>query len=162
MWAWDSAFAAMGWAHIDIKRAQEEVEYLLSTAWDNGMIPHITFDQNHLKEYFPGPDVWGNKKGSTIFTTTCLGPSFEYLLKKGADKNWIKSQLNAVEKSHLFKNHRDPLNKNLIAIAHPWESGMDNCVAWDEPMQTIPTDIRNKLNRVDTKKLRINLNVLVT
>ena len=76
-------------------------------------------------------------------------------MKKGADKNWIKSQLNAVEKSHLFfKNHRDPLNKNLIAIAHPWESGMDNCVAWDEPMQTIPTDIRNKLNRVDTKKVK--------
>jgi glycogen debranching enzyme len=154
MWAWDSAFAAMGWAHIDIKRAQDEIEYLLSTAWENGMIPHITFDQSHLKDYFPGPDVWGHPKGSTISQPPVWAQALEYLLEKGADQQWAKSMLPAIEKSHLFfKNERDPQHKNLLAIAHPWESGMDNCVAWDQPMEAISTDIRNELNRVDTKKV---------
>lgn len=154
MWAWDSAFAAMGWAHIDLNRAKTEIEYLLSTAWDNGMIPHITFDQNHLKDYFPGPDVWGHPKGSAISQPPVWAMAIEYLITKGAELEWVKGLLPAVEKSHLFfKQHRDPENKNLLAIAHPWESGMDNCVAWDQPMQAIATDIRNTLNRVDTKKV---------
>lgn len=154
MWAWDSAFAAMGWAHINMQRAQDEIEFLMSTAWENGMIPHITFDQEHLKDYFPGPDVWGHAKGSTISQPPVWAQAMEYLLETGADEAWAKSMLPAIEKSHLFfKNHRDPQNKNLLAIAHPWESGMDNCVAWDEPMEAISTDIRNELNRVDTKKV---------
>lgn len=154
MWAWDSAFAAMGWAHIDINRAKTEIDYLLSTQWENGMIPHITFDQNHLKDYFPGPDVWGHPKGSGITQPPVWATAIEYLLEKGAEIEWAKGLLDSVEKSHLFfKYHRDPLNKNLLAIAHPWESGMDNCVAWDKPMQAISTSIRNKLNRVDTKKV---------
>ena len=38
--AWDSAFSAMSWAHIDMDRALTELKNLLSTRWDNGMIPH--------------------------------------------------------------------------------------------------------------------------
>lgn len=38
--ALDSDFSAMGWAHIDMDRALTELKNLLSTRWDNGMIPH--------------------------------------------------------------------------------------------------------------------------
>ncbi|MGB0452386.1 MAG: MGH1-like glycoside hydrolase domain-containing protein, partial [Bacteriovoracaceae bacterium] len=48
MWAWDSVFASMGWAHIDIARAQTELEAHLDTAWENGMIPHIVFNQKYI------------------------------------------------------------------------------------------------------------------
>lgn len=154
LWAWDSVFCAMGWAHIDLIRAQKEMDFLFSTQWENGMIPHITFSQGHLEDYFPGPDVWGHAKGSTISQPPVWAMGMEYLHKKGSSIDWIKSHLSSIEKSHLFfKNHRDPQGINQLAIAHPWESGMDNCVAWDKPMSDIPTDIRNELNRVDTKKV---------
>ena len=81
MWAWDMHFAAMGWAHIDIKRAQEEVEYLLSKAWDNGMIPHITFDQIISKSIFPDL-MFGEIKRAQQFTTTCFGSSFGIFIEK--------------------------------------------------------------------------------
>ena len=134
MWAWDSAFAAMGWAHIDINRAQEELSLLMQNSWQNGMVPHITFDHRYIKEYFPGPDVWGRSKSSTISQPPVWAIALEYLLLKGADVEWVKSMLPSIEKSHLFySKYRDPENLNLVTVVHPWESGMDNCVGWDNP-----------------------------
>ncbi len=37
------------------------------------------------------------------------------------------------------KQARDPNNTGVVAILHPWESGMDNSPAWDESM-TFPID----------------------
>jgi hypothetical protein len=40
----------------------------------------------------------------------------------------------------MCKNQaRDPNNTGVVAILHPWESGMDNSPAWDESM-TFPID----------------------
>ena len=155
MWAWDSAFAAMGWAHIDMQRAQSELETLLGHSWANGMLPHITFDHDHVKEYFPGPDVWGHAKSSTITQPPVWAIALEYLVKKGADHKWARDQIPLIERSHLFfKGNRDPNNLGMVTVAHPWESGMDNCVAWDRPLEMVPTEIRNKLKRVDNKKVK--------
>ena len=154
MWAWDSAFAAMGWAHIDISRAQEELSLLLQNSWQNGMVPHITFDHRYIKEYFPGPDVWGRAKSSTISQPPVWAIALEYLLLKGADTEWVKSMVPSIEKSHLFySKYRDPENLNLVTVVHPWESGMDNCVGWDNPMSNVSTMIQSKLNRIDNKKI---------
>jgi glycogen debranching enzyme len=154
LWAWDSAFAAMGWAHIDMDRAQREIDYLLNTQWENGMVPHITFDQAHLNDYFPGPDVWEHPLGSTISQPPVWAMAVEYLFKRGADEAWVRSTIDKIKKTHdFFHTHRDPQNKNLIAIAHPWESGMDNCVAWDVGMDLVPNKIRNELKRVDKEKV---------
>jgi hypothetical protein len=32
-----------------------------------------------------------------------------------------------------FFRHRDPRGEGLVAILHPWESGRDNSIDWDEP-----------------------------
>jgi hypothetical protein len=51
-----------------------------------------------------------------------------------------------------FYKARDPNQTGVVAILHPWESGMDNSPAWDEPMRfpvdDIPPYVRCDLNHV--------------
>lgn len=154
MWAWDSVFAAMGWAHIDIVRAENEISAQLEAMRDNGMIPHIVFNPETTDDYFPGPKAWGNQFGSLITQPPIWAIGLEYLLDKGLNSRKIPEYLKKIEKVHLFfKSERDPENLNLVAIAHPWESGMDNSPAWDEPLTQVSTETNIKLARLDNKKV---------
>jgi hypothetical protein len=42
-WSWDSAFIAIGWAHVDLRRALTELKQLFAAQWATGMVPHIVF-----------------------------------------------------------------------------------------------------------------------
>ncbi|MDQ2672725.1 MAG: hypothetical protein M3Y38_07880, partial [Actinomycetota bacterium] len=44
-WSWDSAFIAIGLAHLDSRRAAKELLALFSHQWRTGKIPHIVFNQ---------------------------------------------------------------------------------------------------------------------
>lgn len=54
-WSWDSAFIAIGWAHLDVRRAMTELEQLFAAQWSTGMVPHIVFRAGQGARYFPGP-----------------------------------------------------------------------------------------------------------
>jgi hypothetical protein len=56
-WNWDSAFAAIGWAHLDWPRAAREIDTLLTCQWTNGMLPHIRYNPD-ATDYHPGPEWW--------------------------------------------------------------------------------------------------------
>jgi glucosylglycerate hydrolase len=43
-WSWDSAFVAMGLAHLDTRRAWRELSSLFRAQWANGKVPHIVFN----------------------------------------------------------------------------------------------------------------------
>src|SRR5580692_245450 len=36
-WSWDSAFNAIGWAHLDVRRAMAELEGLFAAQWTTGI-----------------------------------------------------------------------------------------------------------------------------
>src|ERR1700683_185551 len=57
-WSWDSAFIAIGWAHLDVRRAIAELENLFAAQWQTGMVPHIVFRAGPGEPYFPGPEWW--------------------------------------------------------------------------------------------------------
>jgi len=48
---------------------------------------------------------------------------------------------------------RDPQGTGLVVNIHPWETGMDNSPAWDDPQSAVlPTQrpyVRKDLNHVD-------------
>ena len=46
---------------------------------------------------------------------------------------------------------RDPHGEGLVAILHPWESGRDNSIDWDEPFERVPTDGIAPYTRRDTQ-----------
>ena len=64
-WSWDTAFIAIGLAHLDTGRAAREIRTLLEHQWKNGKIPHIVFNPDAPPEsYFPGPEHWASAADS--------------------------------------------------------------------------------------------------
>ena len=58
-WSWDSAFIAIGLAHLSIRRAAKELLALFDHQWRTGKVPHIVFNPEAPSgSYFPGPEHW--------------------------------------------------------------------------------------------------------
>ena len=58
-WSWDSAFIAIGLAHLSTRRAAKELLALFEHQWGTGKVPHIVFNSEAPPDsYFPGPEHW--------------------------------------------------------------------------------------------------------
>ena len=153
-WNWDSAFTALGFATFDPDRAWLEIETLLDAQWEDGFVPHIIFHGDD-QDYFPGPKVWGtNRQPPTSGITQppvaasvvrqlyhAEGPAAEARLRRVFPK--------LVAWHRWFRRVRDPLNKGLVMIVHPWESGRDNSPEWDAPANAVPTEGAGTYERRD-------------
>jgi hypothetical protein len=144
-WNWDSGFIAIGYAHYDQKKAQQEILSLFEHQWPNGMVPQIVFNPRALGNYFPEPDFWQAPDGRLtsgitmppVHATACL-----HIYRKAKDKmlakDFLKTMFPRLLASHqYFYRDRDPDHSGLVYIRHPWESGLDNSPAWDAPMGRI-------------------------
>eukprot|EP00850_Spirogloea_muscicola_P009850 SM000056S17968 [mRNA] locus=s56:348787:351834:- [translate_table: standard] len=161
MWNWDSAIVAAGWAVFDEERAWEEVEYLFSGQWEDGMVPSIIFHQ-YSDTYFPGPEIWGTpekpSKSTGISQPPVAAMSVRFLFEHAEDPQLAERKMVELFPKLLawhrwWYKARDPEGKGVVAILHPWESGMDNSPAWDESMrfavERIPPYVRRDLNHVN-------------
>jgi len=156
-WNWDSAFVAMGWQTFDEPAAWREVKSLLKGQWDDGMVPHIVFHAPS-DQYFPGPDVWGTRHvppTSGITQPPVLASAVARLVATARDKGLAEAKAAAIY-PHLLANHRwwsrarDPHQTGLVAVLHPWETGMDNSPAWDTAFARVPTSTTTVVKRRDT------------
>lgn len=145
-WSWDSAFVAMGLARHRPDRARAELLSLLSGQWATGMIPHIVF---HTSEaYFPGPSVWRSQDQSAapagLLTSGLTGPPLHalavwWLWRHSGEPEFVRRAYPAlVAQDAYLASTRDLGGGGLAAIVHPWESGMDDSPAWDEPLAALP------------------------
>jgi hypothetical protein len=141
-WNWDSAFIAIGWAHLDWARAVREIETLLSGQWTNGMLPHIRYNPQ-VTDYAPGPEWWGAVPvrhaaqitsgisqppvlASAVYDVGLLQPDLRRRLA------WWAQVFEPLREALLyFSRHRTVGESPLIAVVHPWESGLDNSPRWD-------------------------------
>jgi len=138
-WAWDSAFIAIGLSHIDPKRGLLELQSLFSAQWTDGRVPHIRFDPK-VKDYAPGPEFWGTESSSSISQPPVFAMALKRLVETGLEDPAIPGLIRAIDRAHLFfHQQRDPLGLGLVAVAHPWESGLDNSPAWDTPLGNVIT-----------------------
>lgn len=152
-WAWDSAFAAIGWSTFDVPRATVELETLMSGVWSDGRLPHIQFADSN-EPYFPGPEFWGTERSSSIAQPPVQAIAALRLLNRGADSARIAAILPAIEASHRwFMDARDPLGWSCVAVAHPWESGLDNSPAWDDALMDVDISDAPAFRRVDTERV---------
>lgn len=141
-WNWDSAFIAIGWAHLNWPRAVREIETLLSGQWTNGMIPHIRYNPK-VTAYAPGPEWWGDVPvrdaaqitsgisqppvlASAIHAVGLLQPDVHRRLTW-----WARVYEPLREALMYFPRHRTTGDSPLIVVVHPWESGLDNSPRWD-------------------------------
>ena len=56
-WSWDAAFIAIGYAHYNQTRAEQELRSLFEGQWTNGLVPHIVFSPEPT-DYFPSFPFW--------------------------------------------------------------------------------------------------------
>ncbi len=156
-WNWDSCLVALGWATFDEGRAWQEIDSLFSAQWDDGMVPHIVFHRDD-PGYFPGPHAWdtGRKLASSGITQPPVAASVvRRLVEDARDRDLAeRAARNLLPKllawHRWFRTARDPDGLGLVAILHPWESGMDNSPAWDVPMAGIPVADLPPYTRLDT------------
>lgn len=156
-WNWDSALSALGFAHFDEARAWTELETLFAHQWSDGMVPHIIFHEMD-DGYFPGPEVWAT--GKTVPTSGITQPPVAgfaalRIFERAKDKKLATEKAQALlPRIHAwhkwFFANRDPHGTGLVAIIHPWESGRDNSVDWDEAFERIPTKGVSPFKRRDT------------
>lgn len=150
-WLWDSAFIAVGWAHVDPARARREFQTIMDCQWQNGFLAHVVYhDDDAGKSYFPGSDFQGASAHpyapkhvvtSGISQPPNLGYCLEqvYLLDTAREQNaaFYQAAITAIFRFHeyLYRD-RDPQKEHLVYIRHNWESGTDNSIQWDEIWNT--------------------------
>jgi len=157
-WNWDSCLTALGQRHSDERRAFLEIETLFAHQWPDGMVPHIVF---HTPDdsYFPGPEVWRTGRPtptSGITQPPVAGLVLRRLVETAADRALAEEKarllLPKIAAWHRwFHAMRDPAGSGLVAILHPWESGRDNSIDWDEALARVPTDGVEPYVRRDTQ-----------
>jgi Trehalase len=151
-WSWDSAFNAVGWAHVSSRRAWAELSALLGAQWRDGRVPQIVFDPAVPADaYFPGPVFWrplpveGPPRG--VVTSGLVQPPVHAVAAltvarraPGAESVAALRRLfpRLVRWHDYLWSRRRVSPYGLVAIVHPWESGMDNSPAWDAPLRAVP------------------------
>ncbi|WP_274426052.1 amylo-alpha-1,6-glucosidase [Chelativorans sp. YIM 93263] len=146
-WNWDSCLSALGLAALDEDRAWREMETLFAHQWPDGMVPHIIFHQAD-EGYFPGPEIW--QTGRPVPTSGITQPPvagfaarriFERSQDRTAYAPRVRSLIEKIDRWHAFLyDARDPQGEGLVAVIHPWESGRDNTIDWDEPFRHVPRE----------------------
>jgi len=164
-WSWDSAFIAMGYAHYDQARAEEELRSLFAAQWTNGLVPHIVFNPQ-ASGYSPNPEMWrtiGNPRvppGSLTsgivqppVHATAVLRVFQHARDQDRARAFLAELFPRLRDWHAYLyRERDPHGAGLVYIRHPWESGMDNSPLWDASLQRIqprPDEVP-AYRRVDT------------
>jgi hypothetical protein len=169
-WSWDSAFIAIGLAHTDLDRALRELETLFDAQWQDGRVPHIVFNPD-AQDYFPGPDRWASATTSafaprTPATSGLIQPPVHALallrILRLATLQHVQPIIDRIRKLYpkVLRWHRylatarDPTERGLIIIYHPWESGTDNSPRWDSTLERltvgqVPSYQRHDLKHVE-------------
>ena len=160
-WSWDSAFIAIGLRNVSVGRAQTELESLLQAQWPDGRIPHIAFSPDVPRDaYFPGPDFWQARLANGTESSGIVQPPIHALAA------WLTHQADPAESTrqgflqrvypglvawHGYLRDRRTLGGGgLVAIVHPWESGMDNSPAWDRALARVTPAPAGSFTRRDT------------
>ncbi len=159
-WNWDSGFIALGWGHVNMERAKQELRSLLKGQWSNGFLPHIVF-HNEAETYFPGPGVWDVSRSANAPATRTSGitqpPVLGYVLEQLYEisgesiTDFVREIFPALYRwHHYFYTHRDPHQEGLVYICHNWEAGTDNTPVWDAIWAGLDSP-EYQLNRRDTQ-----------
>ena len=172
-WSWDAGFITIGLAHLDTRRAAEELRGLFRHQWKNGKIPHIVFNpQAPPDSYFPGPEHWVSAglfpdapPAPPYTSALCQPPThaigalkvFETAPRREGDaaEAFLREIYPRLLHWHRYlATARDPEGSGLVTIYHPWESGTDNSPRWDAPLAAVevgemPPYRRRDLGHVD-------------
>jgi len=145
-WLWDSCFIAIGLRHLNVARAQKELESLLRGQWANGMLPHIILnsspkyrrdkeiERGYLSPYSPSNVATSGITQPPLIAEATLLVSKK--LSKTERRTWLHKMYPAILRYHEWLyNERDPHSEGLVLLLHPYECGLDNTPPWISEMR---------------------------
>ena len=156
-WSWDSAFIAIGWAHVDPHRAAQELRSLFAAQWATGQVPHIVFNPAVPPgEYFPDPSWWSCANLSPDVpagrqTSGLVQPPVHAVAAwRIREVAWARGGVEADSADRFLRQiypsllawhrylltRRDPEGSGLITVYHPWESA-DNSPRFDGALAAV-------------------------
>jgi hypothetical protein len=151
-WSWDSAFTCIGLARYRRDRAESELLSLFRGQWATGLVPHIVFNAATARHgYFPGPELWRSRKQPAaprdVDTSGIPQPPLHALAalrlhqtaatpaESESSRDFLQVIFPFLAAQHRYlAAERDLGGAGLVAICHPWESGLDNSPVWDRPL----------------------------
>jgi hypothetical protein len=170
-WSWDSAFIAIGLAHLDTRRAAQELRTLFAHQWKTGKVPHIVFNPKAPPHsYYPGADHWACAAASPDappappYTSCLCQPPVHAIavlrIWEAAEREDEEARAEATDflreiYPRLFAWHRylatlrDPEQSGLVTIYHPWASGTDNSPRWDGALAAVEVGEMSTYPRYD-------------
>ncbi|MGO4533869.1 MGH1-like glycoside hydrolase domain-containing protein [Leifsonia sp. 2MCAF36] len=160
-WSWDSAFIAIGLRHLSPRRAQQELDTILSSQWSDGRLPQIVFHSGHDDGYSPGVSFWHSSRipGSPPVETSGLiqppNHALAALMVHEADpaeserRRFLERAYPRLVRWHEYLRDRRGGTSGLARVVHPWESGMDNSPYWDACLKGMTQTYADDIPRPD-------------
>lgn len=162
-WSWDSAFIAIGLRHLSPRRAQQELDTILSAQWSDGRLPQIVFHTGKDDDYSPGATFWRSEDipgTSPVSTAGLIQPpnhALAALMVHEADpmesthRRFLQRAYPRLVRWHSYLRDRRDGRSGLAKIIHPWESGMDNSPSWDATLGRMTQTFDGVIPRPDLK-----------
>lgn len=127
-WLWDSCFHAVVWAHLGDRRGIEELRSVLAHQGPDGFVPHLIYWGADT----PGPhaDLWGRPMTSSITQPPMFGHAAAALARAGLEPDVDITERCRRGLAHLLRRPRSP--EGLVPVFHPWETGCDDSLRWDD------------------------------
>lgn len=157
-WMWDSCFHAIVLNHYSPSDAKEELRSLLSSQFDNGMVPHMIYrgegDLMKLGDGFVKID-WGRETTSTITQPPLIAEAAWNIYRKDGDKKFLRDVYRDLCECFAYLlSARDPRGNGLAGIINPDESGEDNSPRFDgvlglPPIQSLQQNFESRLKLVE-------------
>ena len=167
-WSWDSAFIAIGWAHLDVRRAMTELEQLFAAQWatGHGAAPRVPggprpggLSRAGVVGHFRLPGGAGaprkRRPGSASHRCMPWRCSGSGKLTPQARQPEIRARIQAlyprmVDWHRYLATYRDPEASGLVTTYHPWE-GTDNSPRWDRALERITVAKPGPYTCLDTR-----------
>jgi len=134
-WFWDSCMHAIVWSHIDVEQAKEELRTLLRAQRRNGRIPHrIAWEPRLIYPYrfYLHSTSVRNPVASRLVQPPLLAQAIEAVYQRSGDRAFLEESVPRAERLYgWLADNRDPDGDDLIAIIHPYESGLDHKPSFD-------------------------------
>lgn len=162
-WLWDSAYVAIGLAHLDPRRAAREIDSLMAAQWANGMVPHMVFATHpgRRRGLDLGRLLWrsrlnpGAPRAARTSGITQPPVLAEAVWRVGTaldasdrDDFFGRNLPRLVQYHAWFYRERDPSGSGLVVSVHPWETGMDNSPVWTHYMRAhVPSTLADLSRR---------------
>jgi glycogen debranching enzyme len=151
-WLWDSCFIAIGLRHVNPERAATELRSLLRGQWSNGMLPHMIFTPQ--RRWLDDARLWQSasiEQAPRQFATSGItqpplvaeaAKAVATSLSPAKRQQFLAEIVPAIVRYHewLYRE-RDQRAGGLVALFHPWETGLDNSPAWIEELHRVHTPL---------------------